>query len=63
MSEIVKIENICKGIKGRRVGGDSENESDDYYVCSECGQAVYMGDLGAVFHHEEKGHKPITCDA
>lgn len=58
-----KITNDAKGIIGHRVGGDSQNESDGYYVCKECGQSVFMGDLGAVFHHEEDGCEPIDLDS
>ena len=65
MNEIVKIINACQGIIGKRVdGGDSDSYNpENYYICVDCGQSVYMGDLGAVFHHEMEGHKPITPDA
>lgn len=58
-----KINNDAKGIIGHRVGGDPENEADNFYTCKACGQAVGMRDLGQVFHHEEDGHQPITSDA
>lgn len=63
MSEVIKVTNAAKGIKGQRVGGPSKNELGDYYTCAECGQSVFMGDLGEVLHHEEPGHKPLTRQA
>ena len=54
--------NFATGIKGHRCGGDPEDEADNYCVCSSCGQAVDMRDLGQVFHHEETGHKPLKID-
>lgn len=50
-------------IIGHREGGDPVNEAEHFYVCAACGQAVDMRDLGAVFHHEDAGHKPIPPDA
>jgi hypothetical protein len=43
---------------GERVGQEA-NEAEHFYVCPACGQAVDMGDLGAVLHHERKGHEPL----
>jgi len=56
---VSKITNDAKGIIGHRVGGDPENENDNFYICAACGQAVDCRDLGQVFHHEELGHEPI----
>jgi len=58
----VKTNNICSGIIGKSVQ-PTEKEEDEYYVCFECGQSVHMADLGQVFHHETKGHKPIELDS
>lgn len=58
-----KIENPGKGITGQRVGGDPENELENFYQCAECGQSVDMRDLGQVFHHEVAGHTPVDMDA
>jgi len=52
-----KIINNAAGIIGIREGGEPENESDHFYICAECGQAVDKRDLGQVFHHEGKGHE------
>jgi len=38
---------------------DLEDESQHFYVCQECRQAVDMRKLGDVFHHEEPGHEPL----
>jgi hypothetical protein len=46
-------------IIGERVGGEPADEAEHVYVCPGCGQAVDMRDLGAVFHHERKGHEPL----
>lgn len=66
-----KVDNPAKGIMGRRVklvDGEYvpdilENEIDNFYTCRACGQSVDMRDLGQVFHHEDPGHEPISCDA
>ena len=58
-----KITNPAKGILGHREGGDPEDERENFYMCSDCGQAVDMRDLGQVLHHEENGHEPIDFDA
>lgn len=45
---------------GKRVNKDIDSSRDNpenSYICAECGQSVFMGDLAEVFHHEEKGHK------
>jgi hypothetical protein len=44
-------------IIGELVGGDvPETETDHFYLCPDCGQAVDARDLGQVLHHEEPGH-------
>lgn len=58
-----ELDNPGKGIIGQRVGGDPENELDNFYTCRACGQSVDMRDLGQVFHHEEKGHEPVDFDS
>lgn len=58
-----KITNPAKGITGRIVGPEPENEMEHFYICSACGQAVDMRDLGQVFHHEEKEHESVDSDA
>lgn len=52
-----QITNEFKGITGKRIGGDPEDEADHFYICASCGQAVDKRDLGQVFHHEEEGHE------
>jgi hypothetical protein len=39
--------------------GAPEEESEHFYICAACGQAVDKRRLGDVFHHEEAGHEPI----
>lgn len=63
MSEIVEIDNLGKGFSGKRVDKEIVNELDHFYTCPDCGQSVDMRDLGQVFHHEEKGHSPLTREA
>jgi hypothetical protein len=46
-----------KGIVGRRVGKQPENETDHFYICPQCGQAVDMRELWQVFHHEDPDHQ------
>ena len=48
-------------IIGKRVGGDTEEEREHFYVCPTCNQAVDQRDLGQVFHHEVPGHKPLPA--
>ncbi len=58
-----KVNNDLKGVTGHRVGGDPENEMDNFYECKACGQSVDMRELSQVFHHEDPGHEPIDMDA
>ena len=43
--------------------GPAVNESEHFYICKVCGQAVDKRRLGDVFHHEEAGHEPLPLDA
>lgn len=49
-------------IVGQRVGGDPLDETRHFYLCTACGQPVDKRDLGAVFHHEERGHEPLPVE-
>lgn len=60
---MAKPKNPGTGIRGERVGGEPAKESEHFYRCPACGQAVDMRDLGQVFHHEEPGHKPLPADS
>ena len=40
-----------------------EKEEDHFYVCSHCGQAVDIRDLGQVFHHKEPNHERLPDDS
>ncbi len=65
---MTKPNNPGAGIVGHRVDKDGRpigvaDESRHFYLCGACGQAVDMRDLGAMLHHEEPGHKPISADA
>ncbi len=57
-----KITNPFKGITGKRVGGDPENELDNFYICPQCKQSVDRRDLGQVCHHLKTHHEPIDLD-
>ena len=46
-------------IIGYRVSGEPKDERDHFYACKACGQMVDMRDLGQVFHHEKKRHRPL----
>ena len=50
-------------IIGKRLGPEAKDESEHYYVCKACGQAVDMRDLGDVFYHEEPDHEPRQRNA
>jgi hypothetical protein len=52
-----------KGIRGKRVGGEPDNEAEHFYVCDACGQAVDRRDLFAVLHHEIEGHEPLPVSS
>ena len=58
----MKFTNAAKGITGRIVGPEPENEADHFYACPACGQAVDMRDLGQVLHHEGLDHEAIDLD-
>jgi hypothetical protein len=46
-------------IIGYRLGGEPVNESEHFYTCKKCGQAVDKRDLGQVFHHKVPNHQPF----
>jgi hypothetical protein len=48
-----------KGFRGERIGGEPADESEHFYVCDACGQAVDKRDLFAVLHHEQEEHEPF----
>ncbi len=37
---------------GKRDGGEPDDESEHFYLCSKCGSPVDMRDLGMVLDHE-----------
>lgn len=47
-------------IIGYRMGGEHAGESEHFYTCKKCGQAVDKRDLGQVFHHEAPNHQPLA---
>jgi hypothetical protein len=59
---LVAIRDRLRGIRGRRIGSDPLEESEHFYICKACGQAVDMRDLYAVFHHEAEGHEPLPTN-
>jgi hypothetical protein len=44
---------------GVRKGDKPACESEHFYTCAECGQAVDCRDLSAVLTHEIPGHRPM----
>ena len=46
-------------IIGYRMGSEPASESEHFYTCKKCGQAVDKRDLGQVFHHEVPNHQPL----
>ena len=68
ITEARKMRRRENSIIGIRINPDGtpyevKDESEHFYVCAVCGQAVDMRDLGEVFHHETPGHKPIELDS
>jgi len=47
---------------GKWVDDPVADESEHFYVCAACGQAVDMRDLGQVLHHEMPDHQPLPLD-
>jgi hypothetical protein len=54
-----KTDNQFSGIVGVPLT-PVENEADHFYVCTKCGQAVDMRDLGQVMHHEQAEHERLS---
>lgn len=50
------------GLPARRIGPQPTDESEHFYQCASCGQAVDMRQLGDVFHHEGDGHEPLPVN-
>lgn len=53
---------VPKSVVGSREDGEPTDPLDHFYVCPACGQPVDKRDLGAVFHHEDKGHDRLPDD-
>lgn len=47
----------------KRISGEPADESEHFYICKVCGQAVDKRRLGDVFHHEGAGHAPLGSGA
>jgi hypothetical protein len=62
LAPIIARREELKVIRGERVGGEPEDESEHFYTCARCGQAVDMRDLYAVFHHEQEVHEPLPVN-
>lgn len=54
---------IDKTIVGNKVGGDPENEEDNFYFCDICNQYIDRKLLWQVMHHQYIGHKPHELDS
>jgi hypothetical protein len=50
---------LFKGIRGTPDEGEPADESEHFYVCPLCGQAVDARDLYIVLHHEQPEHEPL----
>jgi hypothetical protein len=59
---LVQRREQLKGIRGRPIGGEPENEADHFYTCAYCGQAVDRRKLFQVLHHEQAEHEPLPDD-
>ena len=46
---------------GEKVGAQPASELGHFYLCKACGQPVDKRDLGAVLHHDERGHEPLPA--
>jgi hypothetical protein len=44
---------------GKRIGGVPVSETEHFFVCGHCGEAVDMRRLGDVLHYEEPDHEPL----
>lgn len=46
---------IEKEAEGRRIGGEPEDEAENFYDCPTCGAKIDKRDLAQVFRHEAHG--------
>ena len=50
-------------IIGIRIDKEVTNEEEHFYVCSHCTQSIDKRNLGEVFYHQRKKHKPLLNDS
>jgi hypothetical protein len=58
----MKLWRQVKGIRGKRAGGEPEDEAEHFYRCPICGQSVDKRELGEVFYHTQPNHEPMPRD-
>lgn len=49
---------LCEVAPGVFHGAEPLDETEHFYVCQHCGQAVDMRELANVLYHDEPGHTP-----
>jgi hypothetical protein len=47
---------VLEGVRAKLVGGKPAADSEHFYTCPACGEAVDKRDLAAVLHHEQPVH-------
>ena len=57
-----RTNNPASGIRGKIVGKEPKDEREHFVICSVCGQAIDMRELGEVFHHAQPGHAPLPVE-
>jgi hypothetical protein len=48
--------------RAKVAGPQPKDESENFYVCEGCGQAVDMRLLGDVLYHDQVVHKPLPVN-
>lgn len=51
---------IARLSRRHRASGPPRRETEFFFICEECGQAVDKRSTAQVFHHEELGHQRLT---
>jgi hypothetical protein len=60
---MTKLSDLGPPIIGTKHAEQVEHESDHFYPCPTCGQAVDVRDLRQVAYHNGPDHEPLEPDA
>ena len=55
-----EVREQLKHVRARQGGDEPADETEQFYECPQCGQAIDTHSLYQVLHHEEVDHEPMS---